>query len=219
MKKLKTEFIIKYCILYFIAVSILFAVSNAKAQTHEHASYINTVAAGFGFSLGNNNGIYYSYSAEYTRLIKNRLRWGLTASFNNNMGTHTAYDLNTSGPGPYKNPYRNTIDMDISTLIGMIYYELPATRWLAFRSGAGLGIGYHSIKKADTDIYNDKIAPYIQMKLQWVLRPCKRMEICFAPLLLGPSTVTVAPWVFGVPSDKKLLTRFDLYHIQIGYKF
>jgi hypothetical protein len=180
---------------------------------------MNTVAAGFGYSLGNNNGMYYSYSAEYTRSIKNRLYWGVTASFHDNMGSFISYDIDTSGPGPHKDPYRNTIYMDISTLNGMIYYELPATGWLAFRSGAGVGIGYHSMRKEDASIYKNKIAPYMQMKLQWVVRPCKRVEICVAPLLLGPSAGAVAPWVFGEPSDKKLLTRFDMSQIQIGYKF
>ena len=212
----------RYTKKYFItSLFVLFVASNAaNAQISENLpSYKSAVTAGFSYELANNNGQYFTYSLEYMRPIKNRLHWGLMASFRNYMGSPTKYDFDLAGPGPHLDPYRNTLSMDIPTLTGMIYYELPATKWLSFRGGAGLGVGYHIMKRDDADTHSNKIAPYFQMKLQWIVRPWKRMEICVAPLVIGPSTGAIAPWVFGPPSDKNVLAYFNAMNIQIGYRF
>lgn len=203
----------KLLILFFLLVC---TTPNAKAQKSKYPTFRNSVTGGFSHEIANSNAHYFTYYVEYTRLVKNRLYWGITASFRNHLGRLNTYCV---GPESQGDPYNNTLSMDIPTLTGMVYYELPIAKWLAFRGGAGIGIGYHIMKKDDADIYKDKIAPYFQMKLQWVVRPWQRMEICLAPLLFGPSIGAVAPWVFGPPSDKKVLAYFNVINIQIGFRF
>ena len=207
---------------YFaISAFVLFIVVNTGiAQTAENTPlYKNAITVGFSYEAANNNGQYAAYSVEYNRFVKGRFSWGVAASFREYMGTHTKYDIDSAGPGGHDYAYRNTLYMDIPTLMGMIYYEFPVAKWLSFRSGAGLGVGYHIMRRDDSVTYKDKIAPYLQVRLQWIIRPWERVEICVAPLVLGPSIGAIAPWVFGPPSDKNILAYFNAIHIQIGYRF
>ena len=201
--------------LLLIVVLLQAGMCTAFSQT-TGPKYRNAVLGGFGYEIANSNGQYFTYSIEYTRHIKNRMHWGVTASLRDIQGRHTTYDWDGSGP----DPYRNSLSIDIPTVTGMIYYELPVIgNVLALRGGAGVGIGYHLMRGDDRKTYKDKISPYLTAKLQWVIRPLPRLEINIAPLIVGPSTAAVAPWPFGAPSDKKLLAYFNMAHIQVGCRF
>lgn len=104
----------------------------------------------------------------------------------------------------------------VTTLTGNAYWELPvAGKWLSFRCGGGMGIGY---------VFADgpgpkAISPYMNLRVGWVVRCSDRFELTFAPLIFGPTQVEWSP--FG-PVDWRTLGNVvtaDLFSFGFGFRF
>lgn len=205
----------KTSLIWSLSVVFLLLPLMVEAKRPNIPALRSGLTAGFSYEIANSNAQYFSYSLEYTRHISGMMHWGVTASYRQCMGVLAHYDSYGAG-----DPYINSLSMDIPTITGMFYGELPVvSRILALRGGVGLGVGYHVMTLEDAQLYKNRVIPYFTLKLQWIIRPVEWLQIDVSPLIIGPSTGAVGPWTFGPPSTKKILAYCNMAHIQVGVRF
>lgn len=107
---------------------------------------------------------------------------------------------------------------NLITLMANAYWELPvAGQWLAFRCGGGLGLGYSDPS------FNERgpktISPYLNIRLEWVIKCSRSFELNFAPLLIGPSIIEWSPFApVGWNRFGHMVTT-DIFHFGFGFRF
>ncbi len=195
------------------------ALCSAQESTpKENAIYI-TGSTGFS----SHNQILAIAKVEYNRQIKGNWFWGASLQKCFSLGRFTTYDIEPTLDGGDHNPYRNTVFQNILMANGMAYYRIPiARKWLSLRAGAGFGLGYHHINDHidNDDRLSDKVLPYLNAELAWVLKVSKRIDLKFAPTLIGiPQSFAFSPVKLGEPTDVYPMIYDAGFNIGFGVKF
>ncbi len=221
------NFKIQYTImkkLNVLLISLIITVSNLYAQeaataaerTNAKENYV-FVTGSTGFS--NHNQLVAIAKIEYSRQIKNNWFWGVTMQNSFGFGRMLTYDY--AGMGP--DPYRNTVYQYIYTLSGMAYYRLPIVKSrLYLRPGLGLGMGYHQIKDHinNDSRLKDKVLPYLNAELTWLLRVSKHIDLKFSPTLIGiPQSISFSPVKLGAPTDVCPFNIEAGFSLGVGVRF
>ena len=193
--------------------ALMFMANPAEAQdTRESIVYLN----GGGY-IGSHNNIGAYMGLEYDRQLKGNWYWGARLSGTYYLGSPTKYDWDGTG----KNPYRNTVDQNIYKADAMIYYRIPIIKDIVkLRAGAGLGLGYHDIFDKDFD-GTDKVIPYLNASLNWIIRCGKHLELALSPaLIICPSEFDWSFVQLGGNTDiNPWLTNYFGLSLGIGYRF
>lgn len=199
----------KRIVIIFFAV--LCSASLNAQQSKESIAYING-----GAYLGSHNNLGAYMGLEYDRQFKGNWYWGARISGTYYLGSPISYDAE-----PGMNPYRNTIDQNIYKADAMMYYRLPVIKDIVkLRAGAGIGLGYHDIfDRKYTE--KDKVIPYLNASLNWIVRCGKHLEFVFSPaLVICPSEFDWSFVQLGGETDiNPWLTNFYGLSFGIGYHF
>lgn len=199
----------KRIVIIFFAV--LCSASLNAQQSKESIAYIN---GGAYWGSHNNLGAY--MGLEYDRQLKGNWYWGARISGTYYLGSPISYDAE-----PGMNPYNNTIDQNIYKADAMMYYRFPIVKDVVkLRAGAGIGLGYHDIfDRKYTE--NDKVIPYLNASLNWIVRCGKHLEFLFSPaLVICPSEFDWSCVQLGGDTDiNPWLTNFYGLSFGIGYHF
>lgn len=194
-----------------IILLILSSVSINAQESKESIAYING-----GAYLGSHNNLGAYMGLEYDRQLKGNWYWGARISGTYYLGSPMSYDA-----GPGQNPYNNTIDQNIYKADAMMYYRLPVIKDIVkLRAGAGIGLGYHDIfDRKYTE--KDKVIPYLNASLNWIVRCGQHLEFVFSPaLVICPSEFDWSFVQLGGDTDiNPWLTNFYGLSLGIGYRF
>ena len=185
---------------------VLYAQDNKEAII-----YLN---GGSYFGSHNNMGAY--IGLEYNRQFSGNWYWGARLSGTYFLGHPVQYDWDGTG----KSPYRNTIDQNIYKADAMVYYRLPVIKDIVLlRPGAGFGLGYHDIFD-DSFAGKDKVIPYLNASLNWIVRCGKHLEFVLSPTIaLCPSEFDYSFVQLGGSTDiNPWLTNYFV-SLGIGYRF
>lgn len=190
--------------------AVLFSSLLYAQEGRESIVYLN----GGGYVGSHNNiGVYMGW--EYDRQFNGNWYWGARVSGTYYLGSPISYDAE-----PGQNPYRNTVDQNIYKADAMIYYRIPVIKDIVkLRVGAGLGLGYHDIfDKGFTE--KDKVIPYLNASLNWMVRCGKHLEFVFSPaLLLCPSEFDYSFVQLGGETDINPWLTYLGLSFGIGYRF
>ena len=191
--------------------AILFSSFLYAQESKESIVYLN----GGGY-IGSHNNIGAYMGFEYDSQLKGNWYWGGRLGGTYYLGSAILYDAE-----PGQNPYRNTIDQNIYKADAMIYYRIPVIKDIVkLRAGAGLGIGYHDIfDKKYTE--KDKIIPYLNASLNWIIKCGKHLEFIFSPaIIICPSEFDWSFVQLGGDTDiNPWLTNLYGLSFGIGYRF
>lgn len=200
----------KRIVIIFFAV--LCSASLNAQQSKESIAYING-----GAYLGSHNNLGAYMGLEYNRQFKGNWYWGARISGTYYLGSPTKYDWDGIG----KSPYRNTVDQNIYKADAMIYYRIHVIKDIVkLRAGAGIGLGYHDIfDKKYTE--KDKVIPYLNASLNWIVRCGNHLEFVFSPaLVICPSEFDWSFVQLGGDTDiNPWITNFYGLSFGIGYHF
>lgn len=197
--------------IFIIFIAVLCSASLNAQQSKESIAYING-----GAYLGSHNNLGAYMGLEYDRQFKGNWYWGARISGTYYLGSPTKYDA-----GPGMNPYRNTIDQNIYKADAMMYYRIPIVKDVVkLRAGAGIGLGYHDIFDRKYTEKN-KIIPYLNASLNWIVRCGKHLEFVFSPaLIVCPSEFDWSFVQLGGDTDiNPWITNFYGLSFGIGYHF
>lgn len=189
---------------------------EAKYALDNKENYIFvTLATGFS----SHNQMMAVVKIEYSSQIKSNWFWGVTLQNNQGIGRLYTYDVAPGSPSPYQ----NTLYQNIFTLNGMAYYRIPIVKSRLFlRPGVGFGLGYHQMQDHENskDGINDKVLPYFNAELSWLLRVSKHVDLKFSPtLLFTPQSFAISPMKLGSPTDV-IPYHFDAgLNIGVGVRF
>lgn len=103
----------------------------------------------------------------------------------------------------------------------MIFYRIPVIRDIVkLRAGAGVGVGYHDIFDKDFK-GKDKVIPYVNASLHWIIRCGQHLEFVFSPaLVLCPAEFDYSFVRLGGETDiNPWLTNYFGLCLGIGYRF
>ena len=169
-----------------------------------------------GGYIGSHNNIGVYLGLEYDRQLKGNWYWGARLSGTYYLGSPMTYDA-----VPGQNPYRNTVDQNIYKADAMIYYRIPIIKDIVkLRAGAGLGLGYHDIFDRNFD-GTDKVIPYLNASLNWIIRCGKHLEFAFSPaLFICPSEFDYSLVQLGGETDiNPWITNYFGLSLGVGYRF
>lgn len=194
-----------------IFIAVLCSTSLYAQQSKESITFVNG-----GAYLGSHNNLGAYMGLEYDRQLKGNWYWGARLSGTYYLGSPIKYDAQ-----PGQNPYNNTIDQNIYKADAMMYYRLPIVKDVVkLRAGAGIGLGYHDIfDRKYTE--KDKVIPYLNASLNWIVRCGKHLEFVFSPaLVICPSEFDWSFVQLGGETDiNPWLTNFYGLSFGIGYHF
>lgn len=196
----------------FILIAILCASALNAQDGKESIVYLN----GGGY-IGSHNNIGAYMGLEYDRQLKGNWYWGARVSGTYYLGSPTKYDWDGTG----KNPYRNTVDQNIYKADAMIYYRIPIIKDIVkLRAGAGLGLGYHDIFDRNFN-GTDKVIPYLNASLNWIIRCGKHLEFALSPaLFICPSEFDYSFVQLGGETDiNPWVTNYFGLSLGVGYRF
>ena len=199
----------KFIIIIFAA---LCPIALHAQDVKESIVYLN----GGGY-IGSHNNFGAYLGLEYDRQIDGNWYWGARLSGTDYFGKRVFYDW--SGQG--KDPYRNTVDQNIYKADAMLYYRIPIIKDVVkLRAGAGFGLGYHDIFDRYFD-GTDKVIPYLNASLNWIVRCGKHLEFALSPaLFICPSEFD---WSFvqlgGATDINPWLTNYWGLSLGVGYRF
>lgn len=197
--------------IFIILFAVLCSASLNAQQSKESIAYING-----GAYLGSHNNLGAYMGLEYDRQLKGNWYWGARLSGTYYLGSPMSYDAQ-----PGMNPYNNTIDQNIYKADAMMYYRIPIVKDVVkLRAGAGIGLGYHDIfDRKYTE--KDKVIPYLNASLNWIVRCGKHLEFVFSPaLVICPSEFDWSFVQLGGDTDiNPWLTNFYGLSLGIGYHF
>lgn len=199
----------KRIVIIFLAV--LCSASLNAQQSKESIAYING-----GAYLGSHNNLGAYMGLEYDRQLKGNWYWGARISGTYYLGSPMSYDAQ-----PGMNPYNNTIDQNIYKADAMMYYRIPIVKDVVkLRAGAGIGLGYHDIFDRKYTEKN-KVIPYLNASLNWIVRCGKHLEFVFSPaLIVCPSEFDWSFVQLGGDTDiNPWITNFYGLSFGIGYHF
>ena len=208
----------------FICLLFAFANISAENSSHKERGFILKGATGFS----SHNQMLGIAELEYSQQIKGNWFWGVSARGNFNLGKMWHIDIELApGADPeqaYNNAYRNTVNQDIYSVNGMAYYRIPVAKDILFlRPGLGIGLAYHQIvdhyDNSSSSIKEDKVLPYINAELAWLLK-LNRVYLKFSPtLILCPQTFSFSPIKLGTPTDVLPCNTDAGFNIGIGFNF
>ncbi len=194
-------------------------ICNAEETTPKENSIYITGSTGFS----THNQILAIAKIEYNRQIKGNWFWGASLQNSFGLGRFTTYEVEPTIDGQYYDPYHNTVFQNIFMASSMTYYRIPiARKWLSLRAGAGLGIGYHHIHDHINNpaSLQDKILPYINAELAWIVKLSKHIDLKFAPTIIGvPQSISFSPVELGEPTDVKPIMYDAGFNIGLGVRF
>ena len=197
-------------------IAFLFALL-CSVTIHAQSSNESIVYLNGGGYLGSHNNIGANMGLEYDRQLKGNWYWGARLSGTYYLGSPTKYDLDGTG----KNPYRNTVDQNIYKADAMIYYRIPIIKDIVkLRAGAGFGLGYHDIFDKTFE-GKDKVIPYLNASLNWIIRCGKHLEFALSPaLFICPSEFDYSFVQLGGETDiNPWLTNYFGLSLGLGYRF
>ena len=195
----------------FILFAVLCSVTLHGQNNKESIVYLNG-----GRYIGSHNNFGAYMGLEYDRLLKGNWYWGARLSGTYYLGSPITYDA-----VPGQNPYRNTVDQNIYKADAMIYYRIPVVKDIVkLRAGVGFGLGYHDIFDRTFD-GNDKVIPYLNASLNWILRCGKHLEFALSPaLFICPSEFDYSFVQLGGETDiNPWLTNYFGFSLGVGYRF
>ena len=205
-----------------VLIATLCSVALNAQDSGREIVYLN----GGGYTTSHNNLGVYS-GLEYNRQLKGNWYWG--ARFNAYLfqKTPVSYDLPAPMSDPtgnpyknlYKDPHRNTVKQNIYKADAMLYYRLRVYEDIVhLRAGAGFGVGIHDVTD---DSCGDRIIPYLNASLNWIVRCGKNLELVFSP------TIAILPSEFdysfvrlgGETNINPWLLNYLGLSLGIGYRF
>ncbi len=206
----------------FLLITLICA-GTALSSAQESAPKENTIYITGSTGFSSHNQILVITKAEYNRQIKGNWFWGASLQRCGGLGRLTTYEVEPTTDGEGYNPYHNTVYQDIYMASGMAYYRIPiARKWLSLRAGAGIGLGYHHLKDhIDNDSrLSDKVLPYLNAELAWILRVSNRIDLKLAPTLIGvPQSFSFSPVKLGEPTDVCPMIYDAGFNLGLGFKF
>ena len=195
-------------LLFVVLCSVTLHAQNNK----ESIAYLN----GGGY-IGSHNNIGAYMGVEYDRQLNGNWYWGARLSGTYYLGSPTKYDWDGTG----KSPYRNTVGQNIYKADAMIYYRIPIIKDIVkLRAGAGLGLGYHDIFDKTFD-GKDKVIPYLNASLNWIVQCGKHLEFALSPaLFICPSEFDYSFVQLGGETDiNPWITNYFGLSLGVGYRF
>lgn len=190
-------------LLLALSVQLSFAQNTDPRTDNRHRSVDreNSIILNLSSGISSHNQMLAIAKIEYNRQIVGNWFWGVAVQSNFNMGRRITYDYAGGG----SNPYRNTVRQNIFVLSGMAYYRIAVIKNRLFlRPGLGLGAGYHQITNNvdNSDLLHDRVLPYFNAELSWLLRLGQHVYLKFAPaLLFAPESFAISPIKLGAPTD------------------
>ncbi len=202
-----------------VLIATLCSVALNAQDGAERIVYLN----GGGY-LASHNNIGICTGVEYNQQFKGNWYWGARFGAYLYLGNAWVYDMpapmaDPAGNYRYKDPYRNTVKQNIYKADAMLYYRLRVFKDIAqLRAGVGFGVGIHDVTD---DSCGDRIIPYLNASLNWIVRCGKNLELVFSPTIaILPSEFDYSFVQLGGQTDiNPWLMNYLGLSLGIGYRF